>query len=65
MQKAKAKMDYEKIWCKVKSAMSCKVDKIHGKGLSTHDYTSEDKEKVDNISFISIAEIDKLFSERR
>lgn len=54
-------MDYGKVWGKVKSVMSCKVDKVHGKGLSSNDYTAEDKAKVDNISIITKNEIDKLF----
>ena len=53
--------DFGKIWGKVKSAMSGKVDKIHGKGLSTNDYTTEDKEKLNNISSITSNEIDQLF----
>ena len=61
MQKAKAEMDFGKVWGKVKSAMSCKVDKVHGKGLSTNDYTAEDKQKVDNLESISPNEIDNLF----
>lgn len=50
-----------KIWVKVKSALGGKVDKVKGKGLSTNDYTAEDKEKVDNIQPIMNKEIDKLF----
>lgn len=61
MPMAKDEMDFGKIWGKVKSAMSCKVDKVHGKGLSTNDYTSEDKEKVENLASIADAEIDNLF----
>ena len=61
MQKAKDEMDFGKVWGKVKSAMSCKVDKVHGKGLSTNDYTAEDKQKVDNLESISPNEIDNLF----
>lgn len=61
MRKVKAEMNYETVWCKVKSIMSCKVDKIHGKGLSTNDYTTEDKEKVDNLNSITTIQIDELF----
>ena len=61
MPMAKDEMDFGKVWGKVKSAMSCKVDKVHGKGLSTNDYTAEDKEKVENLSTISNIEIDNLF----
>jgi len=59
MPKAKAEMDY--IWGRVKSIMGGKVDKVKGKGLSTNDYTSEDKEKVNSLSTITNIEIDKLF----
>ena len=48
-------------WGKVKSALGGKVDKVKGKGLSTNDYTAEDKEKVDGIKSISFDEIDFLF----
>lgn len=49
-------------WGKVQSALGGKVDKIKGKGLSTEDYTPEDKEKVNSIIFISQADIEALFS---
>ena len=65
MLNAKDKMEYGKIWGKVKSAMSGKVDKVKGKCLSSNDYTSEDKEKVDNLKPISNSEIDNLFLEER
>ena len=47
-----------------------KVDKIEGKGLSTNDYTTEDKNKLDNLSdrvsqiqAATDAEIDTIFTE--
>ena len=58
---AKDEMDFGKVWGKVKSVMSCKVDKVHGKGLSTNDYTSEDKENVNKLSSITNDDIDELF----
>ena len=61
MQNVKAETEYYKVWGKVKSVMSCKVDKVHGKGLSTNDYTEEDKEKVNSLSSITNNEIDELF----
>lgn len=48
-------------WGKVKSALGGKVDKVKGKGLSTNDYTEEDKQKVDALKAISFDEIDFLF----
>lgn len=65
MRKVKAELEYGKVWGRVKSAMSCKVDKVRGKGLSTCDYTAEDKDKVNNLSSISNKEIDILFYEER
>lgn len=50
MLMAKDEMDFGKIWGKVKSAMSCKVDKVNGKGLSTNDYTNEEKEKLKTVN---------------
>ncbi len=37
------------VFTKMKSALSGKVDKIHGKGLSTEDYTPAEKEKLNNV----------------
>ena len=53
--------ELNKVWGKVKSVMGGKVDKIHGKGLSTNDYTTEDKEKVNNLNSITNNQIDELF----
>lgn len=63
MRNVKAETEYGKVWGKVKSAMSCKVDKVHGKGLSTNDYTTEDKQKVENLNSITNNQIDELFRE--
>lgn len=59
-QKYKDKIPGE-FWGKVKSALGGKVDKEKGKGLSSNDYTSEDKEKVESISTIQDHEIEALF----
>ena len=61
MRYVKAETDYDKVWGKVKSVMGGKVDKVKGKGLSTNDYTTEDKEKVDNLNSITNNQIDELF----
>ena len=37
------------VWEKVKNALSGKVNKVDGKGLSTNDYTSNEKTKLANI----------------
>ena len=48
-------------WGKVKSALGGKVDKVRGMGLSSNDYTAEDKQKVDSITAINDQAIDQLF----
>ena len=55
----KAETDY--LWGKVKSIMGGKVDKEKGKGLSTNDYTFEDKQKVENLKSISNNQIHEHF----
>lgn len=44
------------------AALSNKVDKATGKGLSTNDFTTEYKTKLDNITNITKSEIDNLFN---
>lgn len=39
------------VWKKIKDINSTKVDKIQGKGLSTHDFTTLDKDKLNSIEF--------------
>jgi hypothetical protein len=46
----------------VYAALSSKVDKVTGKGLSTNDFTEGYKIKLDNITSITKSEIDKLFT---
>lgn len=46
----------------VYTALSGKVDKVTGKGLSTNDFTADYKTKLDNIKTISKSEIDNLFT---
>ena len=38
------------VWEKIKNITNGKVDKVDGKGLSTNDYTSEEKTKLANIA---------------
>ncbi len=38
------------VWEKIKNALSGKVDKVDGKGLSTNDYTADEKSKLANIA---------------
>ena len=37
------------LWSKIKTALSGKVDKVNGKGLSTNDYTTAEKNKLAGI----------------
>lgn len=46
----------------VYAALSSKVDKATGKGLSTNDFTTAYKAKLDNITSITKSEIDNLFT---
>lgn len=38
------------VWEKVKNGLAGKVDKVDGKGLSSNDYTSEEKTKLANVA---------------
>lgn len=38
------------VWSKIKLLLADKVDKVEGKGLSTNDYTSDEKTKLANIA---------------
>lgn len=39
-----------RVWAKVKSLLSGKVDAVSGKGLSTNDYTTTEKNKLAGIA---------------
>lgn len=47
----------------LRNLINKKVDQVSGKGLSTNDYTDEDKEKLADIEVATQAEIDALFEE--
>ena len=38
------------LWSKIKTLVSGKVDKVDGKGLSTNDYTTTEKNKLAGIA---------------
>ena len=38
------------VWAKIKELVATKVDKVDGKGLSTNDYTSDEKTKIAGIA---------------
>lgn len=44
------KTGLERNWLHIISKLGNKVDKVDGKGLSTNDYTNEEKEKLANIN---------------
>lgn len=39
----------ERLWAKITDKLSTKVDKVDGKGLSTNDYTTAEKNKLSGI----------------
>lgn len=40
----------QRVWTKIKSLLNGKVDKVSGKGLSTNDYTTAEKNKLSGIA---------------
>ena len=38
------------LWAKIKDKLNLKVDKVNGKGLSTNDYTTTEKNKLAGIA---------------
>ena len=47
----------------VQSELKNKVDKVSGKGLSTNDYTTEEKNKLENITEYTESEIQAIWDE--
>ena len=45
---------FERLWLHITSRLHNKVDKVEGKGLSSNDFTNEDKQALENISQIQI-----------
>ena len=43
------KTGVERLWSHIISKLGEKVDKVEGKGLSTNDYTTEEKENLANL----------------
>lgn len=44
----------ERLWTHIVAKLGTKVDKVSGKGLSTNDYTDEDKEKLNSAAVIHV-----------
>ena len=53
------KAGLERLWAHILLKLNRKVDKIDGKGLSTNDFTNEDKEKLNNIMQSDWSQIDE------
>lgn len=51
---ATAITEHQDVATALDAAIANKVDKIDGKGLSTNDYTDEDKEKLSNVENVSV-----------
>ena len=50
----------KELWDFILKKLYKKVDKVEGKGLSTNDFTTEEKNKLDATSIFTIAEKNKL-----
>ena len=48
------------VWEKIKAALSKKVDKVSGKGLSTNDFTNNYKSKLDGLDGALSRKVDKV-----
>lgn len=48
------------VWEKIKAALSKKVDKVSGKGLSTNDFTNSYKSKLDGLDSALSKKVDKV-----
>lgn len=44
------KTGVEHLWLHIVSCLNCKVDRIDGKGLSTNDFTTKEKESLRNLT---------------
>lgn len=51
------KTGLERFWAHVISQLNHKVEKVDGKGLSTNDFTNEDKEKLAGLNYATDEEI--------
>lgn len=49
------KTGLERLWAHIVSQLGHKVEKVDGKGLSTNDFTNEEKEKLANLSTEGLA----------
>lgn len=56
---------FERMWQHITAALEEKVTKVEGKGLSTNDYTTEEKDKLASLTAfeeITIADITEICS---
>ena len=52
----------ERLWLHIVTKLGGKVDKEDGKGLSTNDYTTDEKDKLASIETITNERIDEIFN---
>ena len=57
------KAGLERLWLHISSKMNKKVDKVEGKGLSTNDFTTAEKEKLSRLSETGNVEVDSELSD--
>ena len=54
-----------RFWAHIVSQLNHKVEKVDGKGLSTNDFTNEDKEKLANLDYVTDEEVVAMMIEEK
>lgn len=54
----------ERLWAHIIAKLGAKVDKISGKGLSTNDYTDEDKNKLADVD-ASVSKLNEFVGDKK
>ena len=63
VEKSDLSTDVQESLNKADTELAKKVDKVDGKGLSTNDYTTEEKNKLENITEYTESEIQAIWDE--
>ena len=63
VKKSDLSTDVQESLNKADTELAKKVDKVDGKGLSTNDYTTEEKNKLENITEYTESEIQAIWDE--
>lgn len=63
VEKSDLSTDVQESLNKADTELAKKVDKVDGKGLSTNDYTTEEKNKLENITEYTDSEIQAIWDE--